>query len=91
MPEPGRHVDGVQADDAGRESAASGSRGDRPRVPAPTTGCDRGSTTARPIPRPAAIPGASPTTGLFRAVPPVEPSKGASPKVKMPPSEATPQ
>ena len=30
-----------------------------------------------------------PTTGLFNGVPPAEPKKPASPKVKIPPSEAT--
>jgi hypothetical protein len=34
---------------------------------------------------------AMPTTGLLRVIFPVEPSKAASPKVKMPPSEATSQ
>ena len=35
--------------------------------------------------------GAMPTIGLLRWWPPVEPKKPASPKVKMPPSEATSQ
>jgi RimJ/RimL family protein N-acetyltransferase len=34
---------------------------------------------------------AMPTIGLLRGVPPIEPSKGASPKAKIPPSEATNQ
>ena len=36
-------------------------------------------------------PTAMPTIGLLRGWPPVEPKKPASPKVKMPPSEATSQ
>ena len=32
-----------------------------------------------------------PTTGLFSGVPPMEPWKAASPKLKMPPSQATSQ
>ena len=32
-----------------------------------------------------------PTTGLLSGMPPVEPKKPASPKLKMPPSEATSQ
>ena len=38
-----------------------------------------------------AQPAAMPTMGLLRRMPPVEPSNGASPKVKMPPSAATSQ
>src|SRR5664280_759034 len=36
-------------------------------------------------------PWATPTTGARRARPPVDPSKGASPNAKMPPSEAASQ
>ncbi len=32
-----------------------------------------------------------PTTGLFRVIAPVEPKNPASPKLKIPPSEATSQ
>jgi hypothetical protein len=34
---------------------------------------------------------AIPTTGLLSGAPPMDPWKGASPKAKMPPSEATNQ
>ena len=35
--------------------------------------------------------GAMPTIGLLSGMPPVEPQNGASPNVKMPPSDATSQ